>query len=50
MAKVLGATVVAFCSGADKAAALEALGADHVIDSAANSAPLRAQVKVRCCC
>ena len=43
---MLGATVIAFCHGADKAQALQQMGADHVIDSAADPAPLRQQVKV----
>ena len=47
VAKVMGAIVVAYCRGADKAAALRELGADHIIDSAADDRPLRQQVKAR---
>lgn len=46
VSKVMGATVVAVARGPEKAAALRDLGADHVIDAAASSAPLRQQVKV----
>ena len=46
ISKVLGATVVAVARGPDKAAALRDLGADHVIDAAATSAPLRQGIKV----
>ena len=38
--------MIAVCRGAAKAEALKRLGADEVIDQSAESAPLRAQIKV----
>ena len=46
ISKAVGARVIAVCRGAAKAEALKRLGADEVIDQSAESAPLRAQIKV----
>ena len=46
ISKAVGARVIAVCRGAAKAEALKRLGAGEVIDQSAESAPLRAQIKV----
>ena len=46
ISKAVGARVIAVCRGAAKTEALKRLGADEVIDQSAESAPLRAQIKV----
>lgn len=50
IAKVMGARVVAVCRGDAKAAALRALGADAVVDTAAagKDVPLRQLIKAWC--
>lgn len=47
IAHTVGATVIAVARGAEKAQALKALGADHVIDtSTCGDKPLRSCIKV----